>query len=296
MASKSPNIYIHYNDYQDVRIDSIVRQLQNKLNQNGLGSHTTPRYWEGDTEQDWKTRLNQAVSGSDVVILLITRPYATILNNGGAETTENIFARANQANKKLFTLIVAPINWAKANWLKYFTRLPNTKSWIELDHLQQNELTQALISHIKFGTSILTERTPVEITKDTVFISYASKNFDYANEVGKQLEGQEIDFWMDKKDLVVGQDWKQEIDKGIEQCLAIILIMTPLAKASEYVTYEWAYALGKGRPVFPLIFQEAGIHPRLENLQYLDFCNIANRPWGKLFEAIKYEKNHKKMS
>ena len=39
------------------------------------------------------------------------------------------------------------------------------------------------------------------------------------------------------------------------------------------MTYEWAFALGSGVPVLPLLLNsaEADLHPRLRTLQYLDF-------------------------
>ena len=53
---------------------------------------------------------------------------------------------------------------------------------------------------------------------------------------------------------------------------AVVVIMTPDARGSEYVTYEWAYALGLGVPVIPVLLKDATRStPRLEVLQYLDF-------------------------
>jgi hypothetical protein len=62
--------------------------------------------------------------------------------------------------------------------------------------------------------------------------------------------------------------------------------MTPEAKASEYVTYEWAFAWGAGIKVIPVLLKRTELHPRLESLQYLDFTNRTARPWDALIELL----------
>ena len=42
------------------------------------------------------------------------------------------------------------------------------------------------------------------------------------------------------------------IDLSIKNAFALIVIMTPEAKASEYVTYEWAFAWGVVVKVIPV--------------------------------------------
>jgi len=63
--------------------------------------------------------------------------------------------------------------------------------------------------------------------------------------------------------------------------------MTPEARKSEYVTYEWSFAWGKGKKIFPIMLKQTQLHPRLESLQYLDFTNRTTRPWDKLVDSIK---------
>jgi HEAT repeat protein len=65
------------------------------------------------------------------------------------------------------------------------------------------------------------------------------------------------------------------------------VVMTPKAKESEYVTYEWAFAWGAGVRVIPILLKPTELHPRLEALQYLDFTNRMARPWDKLIEALQ---------
>ena len=69
--------------------------------------------------------------------------------------------------------------------------------------------------------------------------------------------------------------------------------MTPDARKSEYVTYEWAFAWGKGKAIFPVMLKQTQLHPRLESLQYLNFTDRTVRPWEKLIDSIKSAQNNK---
>ncbi|HVO71060.1 MAG TPA: HEAT repeat domain-containing protein [Aggregatilineaceae bacterium] len=71
----------------------------------------------------------------------------------------------------------------------------------------------------------------------------------------------------------------------------------PDAKRSEYVTYEWAFALGAGKAVFTILLERTELHPRLDALQYVDFCKV--HPWKKLFSelgSLTAEKMHDESS
>ncbi|RMF77316.1 MAG: TIR domain-containing protein [Chloroflexi bacterium] len=120
-----------------------------------------------------------------------------------------------------------------------------------------------------------------------IFISYAHRDVDFANLLVNEIVDAGLTAWIDGERLRAGQDWRREIDSAIERACAVILIMTPFAKASEFVTYEWAYALGAKKPVIPVLREETELHPRLDVLQYLDFTDAANRPWKKLIRQLK---------
>jgi SAM-dependent methyltransferase len=61
--------------------------------------------------------------------------------------------------------------------------------------------------------------------------------------------------------------------------------MSPAAKESAYVTYEWSFALGAGIPVIPVIYRSTELHQRLETLQHIDF--VRARPWEQLIRDLK---------
>src|ERR1039457_359357 len=119
-----------------------------------------------------------------------------------------------------------------------------------------------------------------------VFISYKREDVDFAENVSSRLEREGSDVWADSK-IAAGEEWRNAIDVAIRNSVALIVIMTPEAKASEYVTYEWAFAWGIGIKVIPIMVRPTTLHPRLEALQYLDFTNIKSRPWDRLIEEVR---------
>ena len=97
-----------------------------------------------------------------------------------------------------------------------------------------------------------------------------------------------LDFgvWTDEH-LVAGEDWRAGIDQAIRDFVALVVVMSPTAKASEYVTYEWAFAWGVGVKVIPIMIEFTDFHPLLEAIQHFNFINSASREWDKLFELLK---------
>jgi CheY-like chemotaxis protein len=118
------------------------------------------------------------------------------------------------------------------------------------------------------------------------FISYASEDAILADLATMKLQKAGIQVWLDQGALHVGEEWRDAIDEGISSSDVFLVVLTPKSCKSPYVTYEWAFALGKGIKVIPLLFEDAEIHPRLAVLQYLDFREKKQLPWTKLIEEI----------
>ncbi len=120
-----------------------------------------------------------------------------------------------------------------------------------------------------------------------IFISYKSEDGDFADVLISKLEREGYSTWVDNDRINAGEDWRNNIDQAIKEAFSLIVIMSPEAKASEYVTYEWAFAWGARVKVIPVLFKPTELHPRLETLQYLDFTSRTSRPWDKLFKVLK---------
>ncbi len=96
-----------------------------------------------------------------------------------------------------------------------------------------------------------------------------------------------INYWYDQ-DIKAGTEWRVEIDNAIRAARMVLVIITPEAVLSQYMTYEWCYALGLGKPIIPVLLKgkEDDVHIKLREFQHLDF-RFAGQPWDKLSQRVK---------
>lgn len=125
-----------------------------------------------------------------------------------------------------------------------------------------------------------------------IFISYKHDDeVDLFDLLVLRLEQAGYTVWTDKN-ITPGETWTKAIDNAIIASFAVIVIMTKDAHLSQYVTYEWSFALGAGKQIITLkLSDEVTLHPRLTNYQYSDFTSN-KRPWDEVMgglERIKRE-------
>lgn len=120
-----------------------------------------------------------------------------------------------------------------------------------------------------------------------IFISYCHEDRVFARKLMRKLKEANFEIWIDNVHMHGGDDWRETIDDAIKNAFALIVIMTPNAKASDYVTYEWAYAWGAGVKVIPVLYKETNLHPRLGTLQHVKFTNPRTRRWEDLNRAVR---------
>lgn len=117
----------------------------------------------------------------------------------------------------------------------------------------------------------------------TILISYASEDVALAQQIQTEMEARlprpadtaPIAVWRDrsKTGLRPGDDWRLELDDALREAACVLVLVTRNARQSEYVTYEWAFALGAGVKVVPIVADKQALHPRLAVLQYFDYSD-----------------------
>ncbi|MBZ0316544.1 MAG: TIR domain-containing protein [Anaerolineae bacterium] len=130
------------------------------------------------------------------------------------------------------------------------------------------------------------------------FISYAKKDgIAYARELKQNLEKAGLPSWIDETDIGMGKEWRIVIDNALEASICVIVVVTNEALNSHNVTYEWSTAKALNKEIIPLLFENIDsltlTHHPLFALQFRDFTNIVNRPWGNLIEDLRHVKTQK---
>jgi TIR domain len=100
-----------------------------------------------------------------------------------------------------------------------------------------------------------------------VFISYKHEDLDFAENVQSRLERARFKTWMDSH-IQAGAEWRAQIDQALRDAFVMVVIMTPEAKASEYITYEWSFAVGMGLKIIPIKLKPMSLHPRLSAFSF----------------------------
>lgn len=121
-----------------------------------------------------------------------------------------------------------------------------------------------------------------------VFISYKHEDRIFVSQLIQRIQAAGFRIWIDEGQLRAGENWREAINVAIRQSFAMILVISPEARLSEYVTYEWAFAQGAGIKVIPIMLRHTPfLHPQLEMLQYLDFVDPDSAPWDRLIERLR---------
>ncbi|MCW3110054.1 MAG: hypothetical protein JWQ09_4560 [Segetibacter sp.] len=93
---------------------------------------------------------------------------------------------------------------------------------------------------------------------ESIFISYSSKDKNYANAICNYLEKNKIKCWIAPRDIIPGVEYGEAIIDAIHRSKIVILILTSHSNSSKFVTKEVERAVSKGAIILPI---------RLEDIQ-----------------------------
>lgn len=86
-----------------------------------------------------------------------------------------------------------------------------------------------------------------------VFISYSTRNRDYAVKLRDDLLTRGFDVWIDNRRLRSSKDWWQSIVLALRACAAVVVVLTPESDQSEWVQREIFLAFKYKKPIFPVL-------------------------------------------
>jgi len=93
----------------------------------------------------------------------------------------------------------------------------------------------------------------LSIAMSHVFISYSTKNGQYAYRLADKLRGQGFNVWIDNEELRSSDNWWEAIVLALRSCDAVVVIMSPEAKQSKWVQREVTLADNWEKPTFPVL-------------------------------------------
>lgn len=124
-----------------------------------------------------------------------------------------------------------------------------------------------------------------------VFISYSRKDISVVDKICSQFDGQGISYWIDRKGIAGGEQWRKEIVEGITNSTFFVIVISANSTRSINVLKELNIAESKKRKILPIIIDQAAIPPEMEyqlaGVQHIDFNRGFAEAMLRLIEAIK---------
>ena len=114
----------------------------------------------------------------------------------------------------------------------------------------------------------------LKLSTGHVFMSYSRRDDAVMRRIVIFLRNQGIKVWVDNEKLIPGTPiWEEEIEKAIKNAPAIVVVLSPDSKNSEWVRREISLADQYRKRVFPVLVrgdEEASLSLRLIGRQFVD--------------------------
>ena len=113
----------------------------------------------------------------------------------------------------------------------------------------------------------------------SVFISYSSKDNEFAKKLAIGLQNANVSVWIDEGEIKVGESLIEKISNSIDEVDYLVVILSPASVASEWVKREVVFAFtqeieGGKLKVLPLLYQKCDIPSFLRDKRYIDFTGV----------------------
>jgi hypothetical protein len=106
-----------------------------------------------------------------------------------------------------------------------------------------------------------------------LFISYARVDQPVVRKIVDLLTKGDHEPWYDEQ-LQVGERWKDQILREIQNRDIFLFILTPQSAESKYCLWEYREALHHGKPILPvLLARDTKLPPGLDELQYVNLTD-----------------------
>ena len=107
-----------------------------------------------------------------------------------------------------------------------------------------------------------------------IFISYSRIDTKTQQRLAEVLRKQGLNVWVDNEKLSPGNPaWEEEIEKAIIACGAVVVILSPDSKNSEWVRREISFAEQHNKRIFPVLVlgdESSALTLRMINYQFID--------------------------
>jgi hypothetical protein len=164
-----------------------------------------------------------------------------------------------------------------------------------LEQASQLEKQEAQLRQQAIRLSELAEFDRQSDITGGVFISYSHDDKDVVDALAHRLATDQINYWLDEKDLFVGDVVDKAISRGIQESLLFIIVLTPTSISSKWVERELdeaAHEESEGlKIILPIVAKDLPrerIPARLRRKLYVDISMSFDDGYKKLTRSIRH--------
>ena len=116
---------------------------------------------------------------------------------------------------------------------------------------------------------------------NNVFISYSRRDLAFVSQLHQELTQRGVSAWFDQSEIEAGDQWREEIVKGIEACNLFLPVLSPDSLNSKNVRKEISLAEDHNKQIVPLRWRKSDLPPsvqyQLAGIQYFEFDEEASK-------------------
>lgn len=126
-----------------------------------------------------------------------------------------------------------------------------------------------------------------------IFISYSSKDVSIANQMVEYLEANGLQCWIAPRNITSGHDYTDMINDAINDCLALVLIMSVHSVKSQWVKKELSTAVSYNKTIIPFKITEVnltgGLQFMLNNVQWIEATSNSTQMFPQVIKGLGVE-------
>ena len=110
------------------------------------------------------------------------------------------------------------------------------------------------------------ESSRVANDASAAFISYSRQDSEFALRLAEDLKAAGANVWLDQLDIAPGERWDRAVEKALQRCQRMLVILSPASVESDDVMDEVSFALEGAKTIIPILFKDCPIPFRLRRV------------------------------
>lgn len=109
---------------------------------------------------------------------------------------------------------------------------------------------------------------------NTVFISYSRYDAVFVDRLSGDLRQQGVHVWIDREQIMPGQQWQREIERGLNNANILIFVISRHSLRSQWVLTERDVYAANNRKIIPILIEDIDLSELptfIANIQWADF-------------------------